>query len=257
MQAGPPSAPSSAAPDVPEGKRYDKVVLVEPTTHGYLTVAAEVDRRPAWLPSSAQKRALVEDLKTRCAELEARAEILEARVFVARLIPPGRGAYLEHRPQVHVARFDVVVLVTTRDVADAEQLRSGPDFAALKARLDKDATRVHAVVSRNTRRIGSVDHDREGVFLFNFFTADDVAENLDVWEYTAGWFQQETGLDNSTLLEPTERTESDYTVINHCRWDRWRDILPSLALKPTFRSYVLASFEARRTAAIPILYRLA
>ena len=256
MQATPTTDPFSAPP-VPSGKRYDKVELVEPTGHGYLNLAAEVDRRPPWLPASAAKRALVDDLKRRCAELEARKAVVEARVFVARLIPPGRGAYLESRPHVHVARFDVVVHVITKDVAAAQRLRDDEAFAALRERVDQVASRVHTVVAHNARRIGDVDHERDGVFLFNFFTADDTAENLAVWEYTAGWFQQETGLDNSTLMLPAHADDSDYNVINHCRWDHWRDIIPSLVFKRSFRDYVLASFEARHTAAIPILYRLA
>src|ERR1700704_5705723 len=38
-----------------------------------------------------------------------------------------------------------------------------------------------------------------------------------VWEHTAGWFQQETGLDNSTVLMPARADLSEYTLINHCR----------------------------------------
>lgn len=34
------------------------------------------------------------------------------------------------------------------------------------------------------------------------FFADSLEQNLGVWEYTAGWFQEETGLDNSTVLVP-------------------------------------------------------
>ena len=36
-----------------------------------------------------------------------------------------------------------------------------------------------------------------------------------------------------------------------------RDVLPSLVFKRTFRTYVLANFEANRVAAMPILYRMA
>jgi hypothetical protein len=59
------------------------------------------------------------------------------------------------------------------------------------------------------------------------------------------------------LLVPLEPSPVDYTVINHCRWDHYRDVLPSLLFKPSFRRFVLASFEANDTAATPILYRLA
>ena len=113
------------------------------------------------------------------------------------------------------------------------------------------------VALNNGRRMGPVDLSRVGVFLFNYFYADRRAQNLAVWEYTAGWFADQTGLDNSTLLIPEAGQDCPYTVINHCRWDRLGDILPSLLLKPSFRSYVLRHFEANDTAAIPILYRLA
>ena len=102
-----------------------------------------------------------------------------------------------------------------------------------------------------------MDHSRQGVFLFNYFFADDTAQNLAVWEYTAGWFVQETGLNNSTVLLPRGGERSNYNIINHCRWDRMQDVLPSLIFKRTFRTYVLANFEANRVAAMPILYRMA
>lgn len=64
-------------------------------------------------------------------------------------------------------------------------------------------------------------------------------------------------LDNSTVLRPVRSSDAGYTLINHCRWDRLRDVLPSLLFKRSFRTYVLAHFEANDTAPMPILYRLA
>jgi hypothetical protein len=78
-----------------------------------------------------------------------------------------------------------------------------------------------------------------------------------VREYTAGWFQDQTGPDNSILVPPDSESDTDCTVINHCRWDRPRDILPHLLFNRSFRTYVLAHFAANNTAPIPILYRLA
>ena len=107
------------------------------------------------------------------------------------------------------------------------------------------------------KRIGAVDHRRGGIFLFNYFYADSLEQNLAVWEYTAGWFQNETGLDNSTVLAPTQPDLSQYTLINHCRWDRLTDVLPALVFKRSFRDFVLAHFDANDTAPMPILYKLA
>ncbi|MCB1513010.1 MAG: hypothetical protein KDJ36_19105, partial [Hyphomicrobiaceae bacterium] len=78
-----------------------------------------------------------------------------------------------------------------------------------------------------------------------------------VWDYTAGWFMDQTGLDNSVLTRPLDQKGAKYTIVNHCRWDGLGDIVPSLLFKKSFRNYVLAHFEANDTAAIPVLYRLA
>lgn len=236
---------------------YEKVSLTETTDSGYLHVAAEVDRRPPFLPASRTKRALLRVCKRLCQALERQAGVERAVTFKALLIPPGRGAFLKQRPHVHVARFDVAVLIETSDVARARALREDRVFHELERRVQKAARHVHTITASNVKRIGPVDHERDGVFLFNYFYADDTAQNLAVWEYTAGWFEKETDLDNSTVLLPLEGIHSEYPIINHCRWDSLWEILPSLLFKPSFRTYVLENFEANRTAAIPILYRLA
>jgi len=69
--------------------------------------------------------------------------------------------------------------------------------------------------------------------------------------------QQETGLDNSTVLLPRDGERSDYNIINHRRWDRLRDVLPSLAFRKSFSTFVLANLEANNVGAMPILYRMA
>jgi hypothetical protein len=81
--------------------------------------------------------------------------------------------------------------------------------------------------------------------------------NLQVWNYTAGWFQDQTGLDNSTVLLPDEANQVPYTIINHCRWDGLRNILPALLFNRSFKPFVLNNFEQNNTAAIPVLYKLA
>jgi hypothetical protein len=94
------------------------------------------------------------------------------------------------------------------------------------------------------------------LFLFNYFVAEDTEVALELWDYLAGWYSVETGLDNSTLLEPIDKT--DYAFVNHARWDYGA---PRFAFhqfsKPSFRSYVLANLETNKTGSMPILYRLA
>jgi len=84
-----------------------------------------------------------------------------------------------------------------------------------------------------------------------------VNQNIQVWEHTAGWFQEQTGLDNSTVILPDVVKENSYKIINHFRWDRLIDIIPSLIFKRSFSKFVLNNFEANNVAAMPILYRLA
>jgi hypothetical protein len=76
---------------------------------------------------------------------------------------------------------------------------------------------------------------------------------IPLWEYTAGRFQHETHLDNSTVLRSTQVDASQYILINHCRWNHLWNVLPSLVFKRSFRDYVLAHFEANDTAPLPIL----
>jgi hypothetical protein len=53
--------------------------------------------------------------------------------------------------------------------------------------------------------------------------------SLKVWNYTACWFEDQIGLDNSAVLLPQDASKLPNTIINHCRWDRLRDILPAIA----------------------------
>lgn len=236
---------------------FPTVKLVPPNPHGYLLAGAVVDRRPpiGFVFESRRKRRLLAVLKDKVAALAAAPGVREAVVLRALVMPPGRGTFLKKRPQVHIARYDIAIWVETDDPETTETVRRDARWLEIEALLRQASNDVHVIAGRNSRRIGDVDHSRDGVFLINYFYADRTEQNLAVWEYTAGWFQDQTGLDNSILLLPDGDT--DYTVLNHCRWERLRDILPALLFKRSFRRYVLAHFEANDTAAMPILYRLA
>lgn len=239
--------------------KFDKVSLVEPTTHHYILLAAEVDTSvlPFFLFTSRKKKDLLNRCKTKCREIEKISGVASAVTFTARLIPPGKGKLLKERPQIHVARYDVVVLIETRTETATNTLKSDDHYRQMKQEIIKMAKHSLFLNASNVKKIDSVDHATQGVFLFNFFYADNLEKNINIWEYTAGWFQQETGLDNSTVLLPDNTEDSPYKIINHCRWDRLTDILPSLLFKRSFRPYVLDNFYANGVAAIPILYKLA
>jgi hypothetical protein len=233
--------------------------LIQPAGSGYVLLAAEVDAHPPFLWPSRTKRHLLEECVRWCEGVAQQPGVLEAVTFRAILVPPlGEPGFLRRRrDQFHRARYDLVLLVETDSVARAEALFESTSFRLLEAHMRNEAHHVYVVAASNAKRIGAVDHQRNGVFLFNYFYADSLAQNLAVWEYTAGWFQKETGLDNSTVLTPTQPDLSQYTLINHCRWDGLADVLPSLVFKRSFRDFVLAHFDANDTAPMPILYKLA
>jgi hypothetical protein len=239
--------------------KFDKVSLVEPSKNHFLLLAAEIDRSalPFFLFTSSKKKELLKYSKSSCRELELIDGVESAVVFKASLIPPGKGKLLEERPDVHIAKYDVVVLIETENKSIAENIKSNKLYSDLENKISEAASNTLYLSASNVKRIDSVDHERQGVFLFNFFYADNVQQNIGIWEYTAGWFQQETGLDNSTVLLPENSGKSDYKIINHCRWDSFSNILPSLIFKKTFKTYVLDNFYENNVAAIPILYKLA
>jgi hypothetical protein len=248
------------APDftyVDTGHRFPQARLVEPTTSGYLLVAAEVDRRPMVLPNSRAKRLLLRRINRLLSTLEADERVLEAVAFDGMVAPPGRGVLLKERPEVPVARFDLAVLVEVATPQAAAALEGEPSWQDLVATIQAAARHCYRLRAHNVRRMGPVDHHHQGVFLFNYFYADRTDLNLAAWQYTAGWFRDQTGLDNSTVLAPDETSEPRYRLVNHARWDRLRDILPALLFKPSFHSYVLEHFRVNGVAAMPVLYRLA
>jgi len=173
------------------------------------------------------------------------------------IIPPGRGAFLKKRPGIEIAKFDVVMLVEFDTHESVKKFQRSLQWQNTEDTYKTRAKKSLAVTGVNVRRIGPVDHSKKGVFLFNYFYADQVKQSLQVWEYTAGWFQDQTGLDNSTVILPDLMKESSYKIISHCRWDYLIDILPSLIFKRSFKKFVLNNFEANNVAAMPILYRLA
>ncbi|MEF8842724.1 MAG: hypothetical protein V5A62_14060 [Haloarculaceae archaeon] len=248
---------------VNEHLEFPRVSLVEPIDSRYIHLAATVDNPslpvpPVYPRNSDGKQTLLAACKRLCADLSETDGVVDATVFEALLRPPGRGAYLQQTDQeVAVADFDVAVLIEVEDKAALDRVEEHSAYRELASRLEAAAQSFYRVVGTNERRIGPVAHDTDGVFLFNYFFAENTERTLKVWEYTAGWFQAETGLDNSTLIVPRNPEESEYTIINHCRWDGLWDVLPALLVKRTFRSYVLANFEANEVAPMPILYTLA
>jgi hypothetical protein len=245
--------------------RYSRASLVEPSPLGYIHVAAEVRPRPlplgALMPPGRAKWELVGTLKQVARELERLEPVQRVTIFNALPNPPATrfSDYVREREhEIHVARFDLVVLIETESPEAAAEVQRTRPYEDLSAALHATAQHTHVITARNAKRVGDVDKTRQGLFLFNYFVADDPRVALELWDYLAGWYQVELGLENSTLLVPLEGEESDYVAINNARFDEGlpRFIARQMSRK-SFRTYVQANLEANRVGAMPILYRLA
>src|SRR5215207_3298277 len=247
--------------------RFSRVNLIEPTTLGYIHLAVQVRPRPMlpqqlpFVPNGRAREELLNRLTMLANRLEQLESVEKATVLEAvAILPSSRFSsyFKERQDSIHLARFDVVVLIETASPEVARQVQQTPDYRALLDALESEARDMHVMVARNAKRIGDVEKTRDGLFYLIYFVADDVNVALELWDYLAGWYEEETGLDNSTLLVPLEDEASDYLAINYARWDV---SLPRLLFrqlsKKSFRTYKLANLEANRVGAMPIVYRLA
>ena len=236
--------------------------LLPPAEVGYLVVAAEIDRRPMFLPGSRAQRRVVKSAKALASELERRDDVVRATVFrgFAHLVFGENRALLrraESAGKLQRARYDVVVLIETTTPNDAATVRSDPAYRRLTDAVGGTARRTFELAAASPRNMGDVDASRQGVFLFNFFYGEDEAQLVPVWEYTAGWWNVHTGLDNSRVLAPIDGERRDYGIVNHCRWDHLRNVAPKMIFRTSFRRFVLANFAANGISAQPALYRVA
>ncbi|OFX18714.1 MAG: hypothetical protein A2V77_01185 [Anaeromyxobacter sp. RBG_16_69_14] len=243
--------------------RYAPAALMEPARLGYIHIAAEVNppRRPGpLLVRGRAKSRLIPRLEELGHQLEQAGGVEKVTIYEAVAIAPfSRFPYVKELADwIRFPRFDVVVLVETTSPDVIRDVQATPPYRALLDALGAHARRLHVVAARNAKRIGDVDKTRQGLFLFNYFVADDADVALRLWDHLAGWYEAETGLDNSTLLVPLEGESSDYLAINHARWDQSVPrFMSRQLLKRSFRTFVQANLAANRVGAMPVLYRLA
>ena len=246
---------------VNEHIQFPEIEYEAPNTTGYIHLAAEIERTLPIKPNSKAKKELIARARQLCSRLSELEEVVSAHVLDAFVIPPGnkpgRKILEKKNPDIHIPAYDLVVQIETTSVETAKTLQENSIYKELFDLLKQAARYFHSFVAKNVKKIGEVDKNRPGIFLYNYFFADDLDVVLPVWEYTGRWFANKTGLDNSTLLMPVEDEPCEYAVINHCRWDGPIDIIPHLIFRPSLRPYVLDNFTANDIVAIPILYKLA
>jgi hypothetical protein len=239
--------------------KYSRAALIEPTTLGYIHIAAEVQPRSTpFAPNSREKSKLLAQLKIIAQQLEQLDAVEKVTVFDALAFAPPSAYVKERADSIQIPRFDIVVLIEAKSPTLARSVQKTPEYQTLMDVLTGKARQMHIVVARNAKRIGDVDKTRKGIFLFNYFVGDSASTALDLWDYLAGWYTAETGLDNSTLLVPLEGERSDYLAINNARWDgSLLGVFLGQVSKRSFRSYMLANLEANHVGAMPVLYQLA
>lgn len=254
--------PTASAQIIHPDPAYPKAALMEPTTHGYIYIAAEVHPGPApFVLPSAERSSVLVRLKELARETERVDAVIRSSVFRAIAKPPTArfSSYLKDRSaSLQIANYDVFVLIETSSPESAHDVRESAVFDTLFNAVRSNAEHVFCMTARNGKRIDDVDTSSQGLFLFNHFAADDADVMLDLWDYLAGWYEVETGLTNSVGLVPVSGEASDYVIVNWARWKEHpvRHFWNQLS-KGSFRSYVVGNLEANRAASMPIYCRLA
>jgi hypothetical protein len=235
--------------------RYRPATLIEPPPTGYILLSAEVEPpgRAPFPSRSANRTALLGRLRGMTGRLEQVDAVTKATAYRTVVAPPVAGYA---KTATHPARYDVIVLVETTSPAVIGEVEATEAGKELMEELEGSARRVDVMRARCVKRIGDVDKTRPGLFLFNYFVAEDPAVALDLWDHLAGWYMSETGLDNSTLLQPVD--SATYAFVNHARWDQGvpRLFLQQMA-KPSFYRFVRPNLDRHKTGAMPVLCRLA
>jgi len=235
---------------------YANVRLVEPTALGYIHIAAEVHPRAVpILPNRRAKSKLLAELKALAHRLQQFDVVQQVTVFDSVGYSPLSPDLQERVDGIHIARFDIVVLIETTTPVTARELQTAAAYQTLVETLRHEARDVHVIAARNAKRIGDVERIRSDVFRFTYFVADHADVMLQLWDYLAGWYAVETGLANASLLVPLEGECSDYVGIEYAGLGG-RSLVRQMRTK-SFRTYVQSNLAASRVGAMPVLYRLA
>jgi hypothetical protein len=238
------------------GGRYHRASLIEPSHSGYVHVAAQIDppSRPGPArPTRARNEALAL-LGLQRSRLAARHPDWSVDIFRAVGFPPLDALPIPERYRNVAAFYDVIVLIKTATMADLSSISDEEAYHEVLDVLGQRARGLTITEARNARRIADVPPDGK-LHLFNHFFAED-GSALDVWDYMAGWYQQEMGLTNSEVLAPIEPDSTPFAFINHASWNIGLARFISRQLsRPSFRSFVLANLRDNEIGSLPYLYR--
>jgi hypothetical protein len=229
------------------------VAPAQPPPYGYLLLGATIapPTGPPVVRRDARRTAIAARLTELLSPVAGLEPVVRATAFRAALMPPGRPP--EFRPTLQVPRHDVVVMVETDSPASLERVSADPTVATVRAALAEHTDQITERQAHCIRAIADVEKRAKGVYLFNYWAAENRDTALEVWDHLATWFKARTGLRNSTVLATTG--DDDFVFVNHARWD---SSLLSVALhqfaRPSFFSYVRPNLRANRIEVYPSLY---
>lgn len=241
------------------GSKYGRVLLQEPTSTGYIHIAAQTCE-PSFPFRAKTDPTLLEGLKELASHMDQLECIETIHVFEAVGLPPvSQLPYVkDHADTVRIARFDVALFIETKNPECSEQIQDTPLYEALLEYLRTNSIGVHTMTAVNTKRFGEIHATQNGLFLFNYLVAEDAETLMDLWDYLTDWYRVEMNLENSLLLEPVKSEASDYAALNYAHFNgSLAGFLAKQMSKKSFRNYLLANLDAHHVGAMPILYRLA
>src|SRR6266498_2674934 len=119
-------------------RNYPPVKLIEPTTLGYIHIAAEVQPRSLpfslFMPQRREKSELLTELKALAHRLEQLDAVEKVTVFHAGvMLPIERLPYIKQRKDsIRIPRFDIVVLIETKSVLATREVQTTPAYRPLE-----------------------------------------------------------------------------------------------------------------------------
>ena len=241
----------------------EQAMLATPNALGYIFIGAEIEPTHPFRKSEKKKR-LELQLKNKIEFFKNTPGVQRADLFSSFIIPPGseEGLRVLQKKNIDIqpAKFDIVILIETASIENLDRIENDSTLRDIEYFLEDNAQRIYKTKAQNKLRIAEVDKDTNGVFLFNYFYCKDRKAVLDVWKYTAGWWTAKANLTNSTPLSPFDEN-GPFSLINHCKWNSWSEILPILILGKLgiikgLNNFVLKNFTANEIVAMPVLYKL-
>jgi hypothetical protein len=100
-------------------------------------------------------------------------------LFQARLIPPDKvNTSKQRKDEAHIVKFDFGILIETTSPDVVENIRKNKAYKEIEQAIKNISTYTRIVNATNIKHPRPVNHNKQGVFLFNYFFANNLQQNL-------------------------------------------------------------------------------